>query len=165
MTIAENITSGGKEIFATSSGIFVAHNKAFKDIDKSTLNALRDIAAPRMEAYKAMAGNCEIACLKQCARCLFGNIDGTPDIDEDGNITPEVVECDKRGGACKWEGIGCLPKQELSKAQKRVVELVDNSISEISSLLFISENTVRRHLQDARKMYGVKQSKELLKFL
>lgn len=114
-------------------------------------------------AYEAMVGKCTDAKIEQCVKCMFANFDNTPDLCADGILTPEVVSCAMRG-ACKFEGVGCLPAsglQKLSPAQKRVAKISYLSGKEIADTLYISTNTVKRHLQDAMQLTGARNSKEL----
>lgn len=114
-------------------------------------------------AYESMAGKCEEAKIEQCVKCMFGNFDNNADMCAKGLLTPEVVICAQRG-ICKFEGIGCLPTngiEKLSPAQKRVAMISYLSGKEIAATLYISTNTVKRHLQDAMHLTGARNAKEL----
>lgn len=118
-------------------------------------------------AYEAMVGNNEQAKIDQCVKCMFAKFDNTADMCADGQLTPEVVACSKRG-SCKYEGEGCLTVvgvSKLSPAQQRVAQLSHLTAQEIASTLFLSVNTVNRHLQDSFSITGAKNKSELTKMV
>ena len=166
MSLANVLVGKGVEIFATNIGLMACKNRQIEELDVLTAQKLREFAKPRLHAYRAMAGDNEKDQLAQCARCMFSSLDATPDIDEHGNLTPEIVECEKRG-QCKYEGIGCLPlpKNKLSPAQKRVAELCTLPSKIIADKLYISPFTVKNHLKDIRRIMGARNIAELVKLL
>lgn len=169
MKIANNLTGKGKEIFASSIGLMVVSKMRIKPISNQTLSDLKSFAfatPERKKVYQDMAGDNENDQLLKCTKCMFSSLDGQPDIDENGNITPEVVDCGKRG-SCKWEGIGCLPIPEspldkLTDGQKRVVSLLPMQTKQIASKLFISTRTAVNHIQAAKKILGAANVGELI---
>lgn len=159
-TTLQGILSGnGIEIFVYNDNAKVIQNGLIPDLpqaDQSTLSKLRDFAfacPKRKAAYKAMAGDNEIDQIIQCGKCMFGNLDNTPDISLDGTITPEYVECGKRH-YCKHVGVGCMPTKsdsQLSKREQTLIPLLDLSNKEIADKLFISVSTVKTHLRNINK--------------
>lgn len=118
-------------------------------------------------AYELMGNSTESEKIEQCVKCMFANFDNTHDVDSLGNITPEVVSCSKRG-KCKFEGVGCLYAvgvDKLSPAQLRVARMCHLKSKEIAEALFISANTVKRHLSDAMHITGAKNSRELIRLI
>lgn len=106
----------------------------------------------RAAAYTIMAGPNEDAQMEKCIKCMFANLDGTPDIDEKGDIhNIEFVDCPERG-KCAFEGIGCNSFQLanghfISRAQLRVLRLCHLKNSDIAEALFLSVDTVKGHIQ------------------
>jgi len=161
------------EMFAAFDKPFFLFNGIKQDtanMPSRLRNAIIDFYKRRPSAeraYEAMVGNNEQAKVDQCIKCMFANFDNTADLNAKGELSPEVVRCGKRG-VCKFENLGCLPLpiiKKLSPAQKRVVEICELSNEEIASKLFISTNTVNRHLQDAMAFTGAKNSKQLVKMI
>ncbi|GAB1462207.1 helix-turn-helix transcriptional regulator [Pedobacter sp.] len=166
MSLANVLVGTGVEIFASDLGLMACRDRQIVEVDELTLKKLKDFTKPKMHIYREIAGGKQSEQLAQCARCMFSNLDGTPDIDENGDLSPEVVECDKRG-KCKFEGIGCLPlpKNKLSPAQQRVAELCTLPSKIIAEKLYISHFTVKRHLQDVKRITGARNIAELVKIL
>lgn len=94
--------------------------------------------------------------VKQWMLCRFGGMDNTPDIDENNRIQEaEYVPCSKRG-VCPFEGKGCCTVEVsknifLSKAEMAVIRLIRLSDKMIANELFISNETVKTHIQNIRK--------------
>ncbi|SMC52391.1 helix-turn-helix transcriptional regulator [Pedobacter nyackensis] len=150
--------------------LFDGAAQSTKNMPSSIKNAVVQFYKNRFgaeRAYESMGNFTEDDKIEQCIKCMFANFDNTPDFDALGNITPEVVACSKRG-KCKHEGVGCLPTvgiDKLSPAQKRVAMLCYKSGKEIAEALFISTNTVKRHLSDAMHITGAKNSRELIRLI
>ncbi|MBO9672000.1 MAG: hypothetical protein J7577_01040 [Sphingobacteriaceae bacterium] len=159
-TTLQGILSGnGIEIFVYGYNTKVIQNGLIPDLpqaDQSIISRLRDFAfacPKRKAAYKAMAGNNEMDQLVQCARCMFGNLDNTPDFALDGSVNPEYVECGKRH-YCKYVGVGCLPTKQdvqLSKREQTLIPFMHLSNKEIGEKLFISVHTVKSHIRSINK--------------
>jgi len=173
-TTLQGILSGnGIEIYVYADNAKVIQNGLIPDLpqaDQSTLSKLRDFAfacPKRKAAYKAMAGDNEMAQLIQCGKCMFGNLDSTPDIALDGTITPEVVDCDKRH-YCKHVGVGCLPKKEdekLSKREQTLLPYLHLSNKEIGEKLFISVYTVKSHIRSINRKLMTTRKGQVIKLV
>ena len=86
---------------------------------------------------------------RRFCKCNFGNLDHTKK-DIDGDVfNLERVSCPLQG-ECPYEGVICMPTMEssLSEAEKRVMSLVceGKSNSDIAEELYLSPNTVKRHI-------------------
>ncbi|RZJ87976.1 MAG: LuxR family transcriptional regulator, partial [Chryseobacterium sp.] len=118
----------------------------------------------KARAYREMAGEGKEK--EQCVKCLFANLDGVPDLTDDGVFMPEYVDCPNRG-SCSWEGIGCLAKRPcqfgLSEREQEIADLADLSNKEIAEKLFLSPYTVSTHLQNVQRKVGVRNKKQLIK--
>lgn len=171
-TLAHILTGKGSELFVCDDQAFVTHNRLtieLKDAPEKITNALKKFikSDPKREkAYKAMAGDDINAQMAQCVKCMFANLDGVPDIDENGFINnTEFVPCSKRGGGCKFEGIGCnklsVCGNEITKSEMRVLEVCQLDEKEIAEKLFLSPATVKRHSQNIRTKTGISSGKKL----
>lgn len=118
---------------------------------------------PKMnEAYTEMAGSSDRdAKIEQCIKCRFSKLDGLADIDEAGNIVDrEYSECPKRGGECRFEGVGCNAfdignGNKISDREMRVLQLCYMEDKDIAERLFLSTFTVNTHLQNIRRKTGI----------
>ena len=167
--IADNITGKGLEFFSARGGLMACKNLTITPLNNLQTKALRRFAfgnKQRRNAYRQMAGESEAQQLEKCVWCMFSRLDGTADIDPNGKISPEVVECPERG-RCKWEGIACLPQwgAKLSPAQKRVAQIAHLPAKIIADRLCIAERTAVNHLQAIKARLNVKSKAELVKIL
>lgn len=171
-TLAHILTGKGSELFVCDDQAFVIHNRVTMDLkdapEKVTDALLKFIKSDpaREKAYKAMAGEDVNAQMAQCVKCMFANLDGFPDIDENGMINnTEFVPCSKRGGGCKFEGVGCnklsVSGNEITKSEMRVLEVCQLDEKEIAEKLFLSPATVKRHSQNIRIKTGIPSGKKL----
>lgn len=83
----------------------------------------------------------------------WGGLDANPDFDENGN--PSDAEYFENHNACFDNG-SCI-----SPAQLRVLQLIELSVDEIGTKLFISPYTVTRHIQDMLSNSGLPTTKTL----
>lgn len=99
-------------------------------------------------------------------RCNFSKNDHEPDIDEEGNLCLERVECPLKGGFCKDYKVICEPKlnTELSDREHEVALLYAQgfNLDEIGEKLFISPNTVRNHRQKIFKKLSIHNRSDLV---
>lgn len=171
MNSLQSILAGnGNEFFTYEGQALVTSNRTQYNIDEAPkhVTAALDnflIENPEKEkAYREMVG--ESGVRSQCIKCLFSNLDGTPDLTEDGLLNPEYVECPNRG-SCKWEGIGCLAKKPcqfgLSQREQEIADLADLTNEQIAERLFLSKHTVSTHLQNVQRKVGVRNKKQLIK--
>ncbi|RZJ92447.1 MAG: LuxR family transcriptional regulator [Chryseobacterium sp.] len=157
----------GAEFFTENNQPLVSYNRRQYDLEEAPdyIHNILDnylIENPdKAEAYEDMAGQSGI---KEClVRCMFSNLDGVPDITEDGLLLTEFVACSKRG-SCKWEGIGCMKDPfGLSIREQEIAELADLTNEQIAEQLFLSKHTVSTHLQNVQRKLGVKNKKQLIK--
>ena len=103
---------------------------------------------------------------RRFCKCNFGSLDRTFK-DFDGIFNFERVPCPLRG-ECKYDGVICLPEVQtrLTDAEKRVMRLVCKGLSnmQISEELYLSPNTVKRHIATAFLKTGVRNRTEFLKY-
>ena len=90
--------------------------------------------------------------VRRFCKCNFGNLDHTRRDVSGAILNIERVSCPLMG-ECQHEGIICMPKMDsrLSDAEKRVMKLVcdGRSNAEIAEELYLSPNTVKRHISSA----------------
>lgn len=118
------------------------------------------------KAYQLMVGDDQDAQIEQCVKCMFPNLDGTPDVDANGIITPEFAMCPLRGGICLYENKGCLSKLtvgagELSPSEIRVFVNSRYSNEQIATKLFITIETVKKHMQNMMIKTGLHNRADL----
>ena len=104
---------------------------------------------------------------RRFCKCNFGHLDHTKEDIEGAAFNFERVSCPLRG-ECKYEGVICLPEREtrLSDAEKRVMRLVciGRSNTEIAEELYLSPNTVKRHISTSYIKAGVRNRAEFIKY-
>lgn len=101
-------------------------------------------------------------------RCNMGVDDLlSSDIDDD-NLHLEFVPCPLRG-ECVLEGFICRPKRKLmlSKAESEVAKMYAQgmSLKLIAKIRRVSINTVKNQLVFARKKFGLKAQKEIMRYI
>lgn len=171
MNSLQSILAGnGAEFFTHEKEPLVTYKRAQYHLDEAPkyIHTILDnylLNNPdKAEAYKEMAG--EQGVKEQCIKCLFGNLDGEPDLTDDGVLVPEYVECPNRG-KCKWEGIGCLARLPcqfgLSLRESEIADIAHLTNDQIAEQLFISKFTVSTHLQNIQRKTGARNKKQLIK--
>lgn len=104
---------------------------------------------------------------RRFCKCNFGNLDHTKADVEEGTYNFERVSCPLLG-ECPYEGIVCQPKMEtsLSDAEKRVMKLVcdGKSNQEIADELYLSPNTVKRHISNVFVKTKMRNRAEFVKY-
>lgn len=99
-------------------------------------------------------------------RCNFSKNDHEPDIDEDGNLCLERVECPLKGLFCKDYKVICEPRLNtiLSDREKEVAILYasGHNIDEVGETLFIAPNTVRNHRHRIFKKLNIHNKSDLV---
>jgi hypothetical protein len=92
----------------------------------------------------------------QFLSCNFSTIDGSPDIDEDGNFNFERVSCPVRH-TCKLNF--CNPEiiSILTPREHDIIEyfVKGYDLNEIAGRLFISPNTVHNHINNIYAKLGL----------
>lgn len=106
--------------------------------------------------------------VRRFCKCNFGELDyHKQDITRSNLINLEHVKCPMRG-ECLFEGVICLPKfnSNLTGMEMRVMKLLFDGMSneEISSQLFISPNTVKKHILNSYTKIGVHEKAEFIKY-
>jgi DNA-binding CsgD family transcriptional regulator len=163
--LAMVLSGKGTEMFEFEDHALIAHQRHIYEVKdapvmiKDKIVGFINACPDRKKAYTEMVGTNTDDQITQCIKCLFANVDGTPDINADGTIfSTEYVQCDKRG-TCKFEGVACnklfIGKAKITKSQERVVSHCSLSYREIAGKLFISVQTVKRHMQDVLKETGI----------
>ncbi|MCZ4244923.1 helix-turn-helix domain-containing protein [Pedobacter punctiformis] len=166
-TLNSILAGSGAEFFTHDNQPMVSYQRRQYDLEDAPIpihNALENYlkAHPdKVMAYRDMAGADKVK--DQCVKCLFSNLDGMPDLTDDGVLTPEFVNCSSRG-KCKWEGIGCLRDPfGLSERESQIADLADLTNEEIADKLYLSKHTVSTHLQNVQRKVGVRNKKQLIK--
>lgn len=100
-------------------------------------------------------------------RCNFGNYDRINDIDQFGEIHMENVDC-PLAGECKQYNVVCNPQlnRKLTATERQVMGLIYKqlSVDEIADTLFISPETVKKHISNSLKRLKLKNQKEFFKY-
>lgn len=90
--------------------------------------------------------------VRRFCKCNFGNLDHTKRDVSGAVFNIERVPCPLQG-ECAMEGVICMPKMDsrLSDAERRVMKLVcdGKANNEIADELYLSPNTVKRHISTA----------------
>jgi DNA-binding CsgD family transcriptional regulator len=163
--LAMVLSGKGTEMFEYDETPLISHGRQTFEVHEAPVEVKEKIlgfinsSEARRKAYAEMAGQDTDAQISQCIKCMFAQLDGNPDIDVNGDIlNTEYVQCPKRG-ACKHEGIACnkltICNAKITKSQERVVNHCSLSYKEIAGKLFISVQTVKRHMQDVLKETGI----------
>lgn len=140
----------------------------FADLPECRKQILRDELSKlpvQREAYISMVGPDEDRVLEKFGMCWLGALNDEADINEAGAVSgPEYVPCTQRG-VCDQEGVGCcniiVNDVFLSKMETRIFRLVHLENDVIASLLFISEETVKKHFKNIRQKTGLKNKIEM----
>jgi DNA-binding CsgD family transcriptional regulator len=117
-------------------------------------------------AMEEMVGKNEDAKLERFTTCNYGALNDEADIDAEGNLSqPEYVPCAFRG-QCKHEGKGCsnimVEGVLLSPAQTRVFRLAKMENKQIAEQLFLSCETVKKHMQTIQEKTGLTNKNEMV---
>jgi hypothetical protein len=171
-SLAHILKGTGTEMFVCDDEALIVHERSVMSISdapasvKDKLIKFIKADAKREQAYISLAGTDVDAQLSQCVKCMFANLDGVPDIDQDGNINSiEYVSCPKRG-VCAFEGVACNKLvadngTKISDGELRVLEMYPLEEKEIADKLFLSPATVKRHSQNIRTKTGITSGKKL----
>ena len=100
-------------------------------------------------------------------KCNFSNIDNVWDIQGNGKMVFEHVQCPLRG-ECPLENIVCNPSfnSMISKREMEVLHLLYQGVSreKIAERLYLSEHTVRNHIRNAFVRIGVHDEREFIDY-
>jgi len=171
MNSLESILAGkGAEFFTFKDQPLVTYKRKQYNLEEApeyihqSLNTYLQNHPDKARAYQDMAGVGNEK--EQLVRCMFANLDGVPDLTDDGVLIPEYVECPNRGN-CKWEGVGCLARAPcqfgLSQRESEIADLAELSNEEIADKLFLSKHTISTHFQNIQYKVGVRNKRELIK--
>lgn len=173
------------EFFKTPEGsiMYKAAGESLKELtekDRETVSRILSIIRTRYpdsfdglsEIYSRYERNrwtFEFWMVSRFIRCNMGCYDTSKfDIDEDGFMHFEQVQCPLLGCECKWEGVICKPRLEtkLTEREQEVLALIANGLQahEISERLTISKSTVDRHRENIKAKLGARTITELSKF-
>lgn len=104
---------------------------------------------------------------RRFCKCNFGSLDHTREDIDNGQFHLEKIPCPLRG-ECKYEGVICQPKlyTAFSAAEYRVMKCVYEGLNnnEIAEKLFLSLNTIKRHISTAYTKVGVRSRSEFVKY-
>ncbi|MFA6400918.1 MAG: LuxR C-terminal-related transcriptional regulator [Salinivirgaceae bacterium] len=147
--------------------------RIFNNEDKEVINLITDkIEEDYPEAYERLkqhywnGAERKYMLVARFLRCNFSKNDHEPDIDDDGNLCLERVECPLKGLFCKDYQVICEPKLNttISDREKDVAILYATglSVEEVGERLFISPNTVRNHRQRIFKKLNIHAKSDLV---
>lgn len=126
-----------------------------KDILRTALKA----NVTKELAIEALVGHDEVLKLEKFTMCNYGALNSDADIDINGNLSePEYVPCPYRG-KCSQEGKACsnilVNGILLSAAQTRVFKLANKDNKTIAETLFLSVETVKKHMHTIQDITGL----------
>lgn len=153
------------EFFVSADEVFYQSENGLQPLCEGSpivLQMLERIKELYPQAYKALCQCYEKSKLnkpyynflivRRFCKCNFGNLDHTKRDVAGAILNIERVQCPLMG-ECVYEGVICMPKMDsrLSDAEKRVMKLVcdGRSNAEIAEELYLSPNTVKRHISSA----------------
>lgn len=149
------LTEGGQAVDNLLDGIQSMYPQAYKSLQ---------------ECYKRSERNVpyfKYLCARRFCRCNFGRLDHTEKDVSSGVFHFEDVSCPLRG-ECRHEGVICHPRMEtgLSQGEERVMRLLCEGMSnrDISEVLYLSPNTVKRHISTAFMKTGAKSRSEFIAY-
>lgn len=100
-------------------------------------------------------------------RCNLSLIDNVDDIDRNGCLHLEYVDCPLRG-CCNMENVICNPKasSNLSIAEERVMRLLYEGMprTEIADRLYLSIHTVQNHIRNVFIRLGLHDTPDFIRY-
>ena len=157
------ITESGIEPLKPSTAIVDMMDERIKELYPQASEALD-------ECYAKSELNTPLFKFKRVRRfckCNFGTLDHTKIDVSDGIFHLEYVSCPLRG-ECPYECRICKPTMntKLSTAEKRVMRLVCDGKSniEIADELYLSPNTVKRHISTSYIKTNTRNRAEFIKY-
>lgn len=153
------------EFFVSADEVFYQSENGLQQLSEGSpivVQIIERIKELYPQAYKALCQCYEKSKLnksyysflivRRFCKCNFGNLDHTKRDIAGGIFNIERVSCPLMG-ECAYEGVICMPKMDsrLSDAEKRVMRLVceGKSNADISDALYLSPNTVKKHISSA----------------
>lgn len=172
MAVMEFYVSADEVWYASESGMHpLIEGSAVVDAVDERIRELypkADVALSR--CYERSAANARFfrfLRVRRFCKCNFGALDNTRMDVDTGVFNIEAVPCPLRG-ECPWEGVICLPEMDtrLSEAEVRVMRLLCDGMSniEIANELFLSPNTVKRHVSTAYVKTRTRNRAEFVRF-
>lgn len=174
MSIAMILSGKGTEMFINNDEALFATNRQILSVEqvparlKTILMDHISSTPGRKAAYIAMSGSTnDDDIISQYVKCMSPNLDGTPDIDDNGIINEsEYNKCPQRD-TCKYAGIGCnkfanINGNKISGGEVNILSMCHYSDKEIAEQLFLSPMTVGTHLQNIRKKLNASSTKMLV---
>lgn len=171
---------GVTEFFTSGDEVWYITDKGFMPLKESS-----PIIAPMIEkirelypkAYAALA-RCyansalnipyfNFLVVRRFCKCNFGTLDHTKKDIASNAFNFEHVSCPLRG-ECPYETVICSPQinTQLSDAEKRVMRLVceGRSNAEIAHLLYLSPNTIKRHIASSYIKVGARNRADFVQY-
>jgi hypothetical protein len=172
--LAMILSGKGTEMFVNNDEALFATSRQILSVDQVPAH-IKDLlidhisSTPgRKAAYVALSGSDDQdAIIGQYVKCMSPNLDGTPDIDEDGRIhETEYNKCPNRN-TCPHVGVGCnkfasVNGNKISSGEVSILSMCHYSDKEIAEQLFLSPMTVGTHLQNIRKKLNASSTKMLV---
>jgi DNA-binding CsgD family transcriptional regulator len=154
-TVIENNSQKAKCIHGGKAHCFQTTPACRKEIVRLHMKA----NPIKEKAMEAMVGFDEDRKLEKYIMCNYGALNDEADINERGVLSePEYVPCPNRNN-CEHQGKGCgnviVNGVTLSAGQTRVFKLVYLSNKEIADRLFLSVETVKKHMQVTQDITGL----------
>lgn len=167
----------GVEFYWWQNDIWCLHDGKPIPFERIPENVLAIVEAEMLKNPDAIMGMTEKMdlhtrdeLLRQYILCNHGGFDNEPDITPDGKILhTEYFDCGRRG-LCTLEGKLCpaikVEHGYLTKQELNVVKLTGKGLSNagIAGALFISEETVKSHVQNILQKCGFASKLEIAAF-
>ena len=170
--VMEFFVSGGEVLVQTEDGVTpLREGDAFVPF---IVEHVRELYPKAYEALCSVYGRSRLnvtyfdfLVARRFCKCNFGSLDHTKADVDGGAFHLERVSCPLLG-ECPHEGVICMPQMEtrLSAAEGRVMRLVCEGMgnAEIAEELFLSPNTVKRHISTAYIKTCTRNRAEFVKF-
>ncbi|WP_285011310.1 response regulator transcription factor [Pedobacter faecalis] len=161
------VEDGVRRVKALMGGMVMPFSRVPESKKDILRNALRDNPTKR-KAMERIAGPCEDSALEQFVICNYGALNDDPDIDAHGNLSePEYAPCPNRA-TCTHRGKGCdnlrVYGTQLSARQSDVFSLSVHDNKTIADILFISVETVKKHMQTIQDETGLSSKPQMVQY-
>ena len=168
----------GLEFYISGADVYVEDGSGCHRLDEGSplvgrimeyVDSMYPLAAAALrECYSKSARNAHYynyLMARRFCKCNFGSLDHTMS-DLGAVVGLEDVSCPLRG-ECRYEGVICHPKVQttLTEAELRVMRLVRDGLSnvQIADELYLSPNTVKRHIHSSFVKTGSGNRSEFIK--
>ena len=157
------LTSGGVEPLKEGSPVVDAMDGRIRELYPEASEALDTCYAKSVDNLPYF----KFLRVRRFCKCNFGSLDHTKEDVDAGLFNFERISCPLRG-ECPYERVICLPKMDtrLSEAERRVMRLVCDGMGnrEIADGLYLSPNTVKRHISMAFLKTKTRSRTEFIKY-